>query len=396
MLFLGGMKKEDHLRTTKTGAPWAIICGTYLNAYSLVQSLHAIGWPGNIVCLKEPNERISFMECVHPRIPVVRIPPTRPHQLRDFIARSFPPDDVKHIFFTSEKHHEAFLEEIAEPRIRNASFRLGSTKYLETILDRYMFYQFVESVGAGPSPITLEGGSDPTRVFRQAFFLRPRKTWKGKIKLPRPTIVFSKRHLSSLLDSWRRIGLNECDWCFQEMLSTRPTDNLSICGWHDAREGLYFCTRHILRHPEVVGNGDLTERIKPPSELLERTKRILNGLEYDGPFELEYILDPSSGQYKPIEMNPRFWMQHGLIERNTDYALIRKYLGMPTQVAAKQRDSVTYWVNSIYAVFRLMRMDFRIYPFLNSQRALMVPGLKTALYWSFYYPLQKFSSSRNG
>ena len=369
---------------------WAIVCGWYINAYSIVTALRTIGWQGRIVCLKDRHDGPVFMELVRPRVRVMETDFDEPDKLIDFIAKRFPAEDPKYIFFTDEVYHPAFRDEALRPRLKNTFFHVGSISRLDEILDRYAFYHRVEAQDGGPIPRTIVGTEDPWQAFPEGFFIRPRLTWKGKQKLERVKRVMKNEELAQITCRWRAQGLDESDWCYQEVLSIRPQDNVSISGWHAPGHRIYVATRHILRHPNDVGNGDVAELVSLPEGLQERAERILDGLEYSGPFELEFILDTRDGFYKPIELNPRFWMQHGLIEAITNNELVRRYVGIePTGVAREHADNIRYWVNGFYALFRILRGDGRVLPFLRSREAIRVPTFPLSFRWLLRYPHHK-------
>jgi len=369
---------------------WAIICGWYINAYSIVTALRAIGWQGRIVCIKDHNDGPVLMEIVRPQVRVMETNFADPSELIDFINEHFPTEEPKYIFFTDEVYHPTFRKEALRPSLKNAFFHVGSVSRLDTILDRYAFYRFIEAEEGGPVPRTISGTEDPWRAFPDGFFIRPRLTWKGMKKLERVKPIRTREEQAAVSRRWRSQGLDESDWRYQEALSLRPQDNVSISGWHEQEKRVYAATRHILRHPKDVGNGDVTEMVPITKELKERTATILNALEYTGPFELEFLLDTRNNTYKPIELNPRFWMQHGLIQVITNYEPVRRYVGVATTGPSRSQTADTrYWVNGFYSLFRIIRGDWRVLPFLKSRQAMIVPPFPLALRWLFCYPSHK-------
>lgn len=372
---------------------WAIICGWAINAYSIVTSLMALKWGGRIVCLKSEHDGPVLVELIRPKIDICEVSLEKPGDVISFIKNKFPAQDNKIIFFCDERFFEVFKEESIQPVLENTRYFIGSVTHTDALLDRFLFYQLIEDLHAGPVPQTIDSASDPWEVFPNGFFLRPRRTWKGMRKLDRVTMIRTQDELEQVVNRWRARGFDESDWCYQEILSVKPRDNVSISGWHSPDNRTYFSTRHILRHPPDVGNGDLTEIISPPAGLFDRTKIILNGMNFRGPFELEFLLDEKDGQYKPIELNPRFWMQHGLIEANSDYELIRCYLGWGCDNDVDSLNIVyPYWVYTTYAVNRVLRCDRRILPFLKNSRAVYEPSYKIAAQWIPLYFVQKLMS----
>ena len=373
----------------------AIILGSYINAYSIVVALRSIGWRGRIVCVKDKKDGPVFMELVRPKVEVMACDLAEPSGVIGFLSRSFNAAARKIVFFTDEVFHPVFQDERRKPTLPNTHFHIGSDHRLDTILDRYEFYRFIDDMGAGPVPVTIGAEENPWERFPGGFFVRPRLTWKGFQKLERVKLVSRRVDFEALLEQWRSQGMVPDDWCYQEALSVRPQDNISISGWHDSAHRIYVATRHILRHPDDVGNGDVTEITTSPAGLLKRTRTILDGLAYTGPFELEFLLDTKDSCYKPIELNPRFWKQHGLIEAVTGNAPVKMYVGMEScNSAGVRNNSVKYWVYTFHSLFRLLRGDRRVLPYLGSHEALRVPTLPLALKWAVFYPYHKAVSRR--
>jgi len=365
---------------------WAIICGSYINAYSLVHSIRSTGWKGRVVCLAAHNDGSMLVSLLGKSVETWKLALQDPAEVIDVLCERIPEDDPKIVFFTSECFHQAFHAELNSPRLKNTTFSIGSEKHLETILDRYAFYRFIETHGLGEVPRSIPGDADPWAVFPEGFLLRIKRSWQGLAKLGRVKLIRNRSEADQAIRECRQTGHDESAWCYQEVLSLSPQHNVSVCGWHDRENQTYLTTRHVLRHPPRVGNGDVTEITEPPPGLLETTARLLDALEYRGPFELEFVFDANTESYKIIELNPRFWMQHGLVGAATGEELIRRYLGMarPEAVFDTRRTNVSTWVNTVYALFRILRGDLRVLRYLGNS-SVKAPAWKTAVRWLPHY-----------
>ena len=360
---------------------WAVICGAYINAYSIVETLEEIGCQGHIVCLKDRHDGTVLAELFGRRVQVWQITLKSPEDVIEILAKRIPPEAPKIVFFTDERFHPAFRDELSDPRLENTRFFLGSAKHLDTILDRYAFYQFIERRTLAEVPRTIAGTADPWSTFPGKFFLRPKRSWRGLMKLSRVKLISATSQWRETISVWRQQGLDENDWCYQEVLSVSNRHNVSISGWHDPQHHSYVATRKVFQHPAKTGNGDVCEIIEPPAGLLATTKGLLDALQYAGPFELEFVLDKNSGSYKVIELNPRFWMQHALVGAVTGQDPVRRYVGLPVDRCAKRSPCPTHWVNTIYAVFRLLRADVRILRYLGKRTTVHVPSRAVTLRW---------------
>lgn len=67
----------------------------------------------------------------------------------------------------------------------------------------------------------------------------------------------------------------------------------------------------LREHPPEFGTATLAESIYSPA-CYEQSALLLKKLNYEGICEVEYLLDPRSGEYKLIEINARTWLWVGL------------------------------------------------------------------------------------
>lgn len=363
---------------------WAVIASDYINAYSIVVSLKALGWGGSIVYLKEKKKNWTLLDASGMGVYGLPIDLNVPEDLPIALSKHIPSSEPKVVFLCDERFHQVFMNKQIRKE-NNFRVMVGSVTHLDAILDKFAFYSFIQDRNLAEIPKTITSQEDPWKQLGSRFFIRFKKSWDGLKRLPRVQLITSSEQQRDIEKKYIQKGLQPHQWCYQEALSIDPYHNVSISGWHGPEERLYFATRHLLRHPFVNGNGDVTEIISPPSGLLECTERILSALEYQGPFELEFVLDPKCGCYKVIELNPRFWMQHGLIEAVTGHALVSKYADIAVAESIKWTGDVRYWVNTFYAIYRVAKGDLRVLDYLFNSKAILVPRFSIAL--KSYIPL---------
>ncbi len=353
---------------------WAIILSHHLSGYSVVKGLQEAGWGGKVLVLKINHSGPALCDQLSSFCEVKAIEIEQPADLFREIDRLVPKGDIKHIFFFDERYHRVFKKELKQPSLKNAFFRLGSVEKLDVILDRFEFYRKLSENKLALVPDTISSKDDSWKHFHGPFFFRFRETWKGMVRNPRNHPIYKACDLHKQEEELFKKGHQRDEWCFQELLSVADKDNVSICGWHDPHMHEYIATRNVLQHPPKNGNGDVVERIDPPEGLIETTRNVLDYLEFDGPFELEYVYDGNSRQFKAIELNPRFWLQHSLCAACTGNILVKRYVGTENGNAgsANAIASAKYWINTNYFFLRIVKLDPRIYPYLFKQR-LNVP-----------------------
>jgi hypothetical protein len=384
------------MRESGTGPPpVAFICGTYLNEYGILQSLRRLGWPGEVVAVKDFREGKTLADLCAPAVGVLGVELREPDDLLRILADRLAEGQEGLVFFCDERFLEASAKARAEGRYPGLGFCVPSPESLRVILDRLALYAHIEARGLAPVPKTLPSDTpEPLTELGCPLILRPRETWVGLRKNPRPAIVGSPEELREAERRYAEAGMERSAWCYQEMLSIEAPDNLSVCGWHGRGERRYLLTHKVLSFPRLMGNGDVVE-VLPPDPTLERSAGdILDGLAYEGPFEMEFVRDPGSGTFKVIEINPRFWMQNELVSRGLGDELVRLYAGLPERGGdGPPTQPPRYWVNRIVALFRILRLDPSGLRYLFSRESVALPSVGLTLRYIPVY-LARFLRAR--
>lgn len=337
----------------------AIIVGGHVNAHTVVHSLKSIRFGGKIILLRADQEPRGLASFCHPDVEVWRVPLEKPGDLLAALDARFGKTGEKTaVFFTDERFHLALADTHPDERPW-LIVHIGAWQQSRIILDRLLFCQFLAGAKIADVPRTIDGSHDPLAVFGSSFILRPRYSWHDLSRHESVRLVSSNEEYDCWMADFKSRGLGINDVCYQELLSIRDEDNVSICGWYDRDRQHLICTHKVLQHPPRTGNGDVVARCDAPPGVMETALRILRALDYAGPLELEFVFDEKSNRYQVIELNPRFWMQHGLVEVVTGFALTASYLGLPPLTPTPTGAQTRYWVNPLYAVFRCLKGDFR-------------------------------------
>ncbi len=365
---------------------YAVVIGTYTNACSIIFGLKRINYDHEIIAIDPTvNNAKCLSEIIFPDIPVIKKRIENLDEIVALINTHIHESAKKTLFMTSEEFLEPIRIAIQNRILRNTIAYTGSKIDNDLIFDRFKFYQFVAKLGIDNIPITISSKEDPYAVFGNEFIIRVNKSWDGSKKLPRLKIIHSHEEKENAERELQEAGLTSDMWSYQELLSTVDTNNISVCGWYDEQYHQYAITRKIIQHPPKTGNGDVVEIYhNAPSSLIHQTEMILKALQYSGAFEMEFVLDENNNEYKLIELNPRFWMQHGLIEEATDYSLIRRTLGQKNipEIAPDKLQHI-YWINGTQAIYRLIKGQFNVLSYLSN--GICMPSLRQAIHWLFYY-----------
>ncbi len=359
----------------------AVIIGTYINAYSIYKGLKEISFQGDIYAIDTRVEKTkTFLEVMTDDVKVIK---KKLETVEDIIeiVNSISADK-RYMFFTDEECIDIIKEAITGERISGVVAFTGSGIDNKLIFNRYEFYQFIEKNQLAIVPQTISSDVDPFDTIGNRFIIRPNNSWEDNIKTPRLSIVESKEQLEEIEQGYLKLGMKRNMWCYQEVLSSESKHNLSVCGWYDEEEKLFLITRKVVQHPPKTGCGDVVEVVeKYPHKLLEYAENILAALKYRGPFELEFVYDINTGRYCVIELNPRFWMQHELVEKNSDYYLIRKSLNQQCKPHLDLK--YKYWINTNQLIYRLLKGQIGIIRYLK--QSIKAPGVRNSLKWTKYY-----------
>lgn len=160
----------------------------------------------------------------------------------------------------------------------------------------------------------------------------------------------------------------------------------------------------LREHPLRFGTATFARSIYEEA-CYKQSVPLLRALDYTGVCEVEYLLDPSDGKYKLIEINARTWLWVGLARAcGVDYALmIYAYLnGHPFAYPDNYRTGIN-WINPVsdFAYSMLAMLQLRLNPFeylktifaRDNVNALMAKG-DNRPFFSYFLNIKSFLKSR--
>mgnify|MGYP002336035819 FL=1 len=113
-----------------------------------------------------------------------------------------------------------------------------------------------------------------------------------------------------------------------------PGTKFDVCLCYDTHHQLMasFIQKQIRNYPIGRGPSTVHESAVYP-ELLEHAVILMNNLPWYGVADIEFMIDPRSGQPKLMEINPRFWSStHLAIRCGIDFPWILYQLAMGKEV----------------------------------------------------------------
>lgn len=191
--------------------------------------------------------------------------------------------------------------------------------------------------------------------------LKAKHSWQGDVKLPRGWICRSEQEVQQACAQITQLGLSHQAFFFQEWLGDQQTQNISVCGFHDCRDHARNTTaivNRLLSNQQGLSCAAMVETIPDHWDLRTKTLNILDALEFVGPYELEFMV--SQGQAVVLELNPRFWMQHGifLVKGNS---LLKRYFELDC-LADQQYQTIEnmVWIDGLYFTRALLTGHWHI------------------------------------
>ena len=228
---------------------------------------------------------------------------------------------------------------------------------------------------------------------------KAKHSWAESVKLPRGWVCRSPQDVEECLASLKTLNLNPDHFFLQEWLGDLQCRIVSVCGFHDSKNNLrnlVAVVERIASHTDGLSCSAAVETIDDEWEIIDKTSAILNDLDFNGPYEMEYLV--VGDQALVLELNPRFWMQHAIFLKNGN-GLIKRYLSVDT---AKDHEltgiSNVVWIDGLHLIFSLLRFktDFVSFAirqlFKKNQQVIIWPSPPMAFRVVGRMGLKKFKS----
>lgn len=200
--------------------------------------------------------------------------------------------------------------------------------------DKVYFSKNMLAIGEKPVPFWEIGTQHNQAPPQLPIYIKARHSWKGSKKLPRGYICRSTKEREKIFESIHANGWSLNTFFYQKLLNSPLQNNISVSGFfdhQDAKRNMLLLTQKLIGSSDKIATGWIVATTPDPERLLDRTTNILKQLRYTGPFELEFFYEEEDHIYYILEMNFRFWMQHGLFLSFFENGLIKRYLGMDTE-----------------------------------------------------------------
>jgi hypothetical protein len=291
------------------------------------------------------------------------------------------------LFFTEEASLAAALQ-------GRLAGRFWPRRFPQPLLDdKWAFAAWLAEDPAGPQGLPqwpLEAARDRAGL-PWPLMLKARHSWQGTHKLPRGWVCRTPAELDAALARLAADGLPPQAFFLQRWMADQPMRLLSVCGFFDAGDesrNLHLLTERVADYGPGPSSSAMLVTVPDEAQLAGQAAHVLRRLGYVGPYELEFIVC-AQGSWL-LELNARFWMQHGLFLA-TGNGLVRRYLGLDGAVpAAAPPPPPLAWIDGTWLLRRLAALDRRVPALLwhwlvkRGHRAVICPGLGAAAWTALW------------
>ncbi|NLO19666.1 MAG: hypothetical protein GX121_07310 [Ignavibacteria bacterium] len=331
------------------------IAADYVNGISIYKSLKALKVSGEIIVFNTSGRNMAGK--IFPELTVLD-GITDGEKLMDYLL-SFDKSLNKYLFLTHEMFHTTLWVNRERLKEHNVIYHIGNQNP-ELILDKTKFLENIKVNSNVPVPTSYSIEQLGNIIF--PVFVKPKSSFMGDKKTPlEKAVIKTSSELENYLQTAEKLGASKNDVEIQELLSTQTCDNISISGWYDKEFYQFYQTQKILQHPPKRGNGDVVKLMKLNTIFEKQVLEVMKILDYQGPFEAEFVKEAEGNEYKLIEINPRFWMQHGLIEQLSGHLLVARYIGISAMVPVTKYQ---YWMYTTIVPIQLAKLRLSYIPYL--------------------------------
>lgn len=225
--------------------------------------------------------------------------------------------------------------------------------------DKLELSRFLLSIAEKPIPFWELSSKYATEPPELPVYLKARHSWVGDQNLVRGYVCDSPVAFAKASRDIERQGQSLRSFFWQRLVLGDLIHHVG--GFFDCerpQRNLLLVQRKVLGTRAKMSTCAIVKTGQDPEDLLGRTKHILTEMRYRGPFEFEFIYDVKSRTYYLLELNPRFWMQHGIFVDFYDNGLLKRYLDIDSDqdwCPSHQPDKPVVWANSIHACQSLLR-----------------------------------------
>jgi len=246
----------------------------------------------------------------------------QPEALYEFLLQQSAGELRGAVIFPTRDFDVLFLDRYRDSLRSHYRLAIPPRSPLSQVIDKYTLVCVAHGAGvACPKTIVLRSPEEFGRVPLQVGFpcvAKPVSSYQWREGANWERVGGRKAFLIDTMETLEReyakVQLAHHKILVQEWIPGE-TENIVVLGGYVGANSdplAYFTARKIIQSPDEYFGTGCVVRSEEISELLEPTRRLWRALCYRGMAEVEYKMDPRTGEFKLIEMNTRHWDQHEL------------------------------------------------------------------------------------
>ncbi len=292
------------------------------------------------------------------------------------------------VVFPTSDDYVRFLSKHREALEERFSLAVAPTSVIEVVVDKRRTYEaarrLLVPVPASGSPQNDASLLQLADEIPYPALIKPAMSHTGVIAIRGKAVKVDSG--DELIEHYRQLDGSWASLMVQEMIPGRD-DRLWTLGAYlniHGRPLAVFSGRKLRQYPPHFGTCSLGESVWN-IEVVKMGLRLLKGIGYTGPAQVEFKQDPRDGRLKLVEINARTWLWHPLASNEkvdlvyiayldmTGYPAPRRLLGKPgarwlsviADAASARRYirsgelSVAGWLRSWHGVEKLDLLSLR-------------------------------------
>jgi predicted ATP-grasp superfamily ATP-dependent carboligase len=308
--------------------------------------------------------------CRHVRCPDTE---SEAESCRDFLLAFSEQFGTRPLLFPTRDHDLQLIRRFHDELSNRYRIVAAPPPLLQHILNKAALYDTAREVGIPcPATVWIDSQADVRKVKETLAFpviVKPVYTTQWRKQAVWPLVGGQKAAMiedyEALLRFYGRVERVDPVMHAQEFIPGADTELVVFGSYANPDAGLlrYFTGRKLLQYPSRSGTGVAVQACPVP-EIVEPSRRLLARLGYRGPSEIEYKHDRRTGKHVLIEMNPRFWDQHGLgaaVGVNLAECAFRDMTGVPAPEQCQAEDRVTWIAEEGYVLALVSNLRSRQY-----------------------------------
>ena len=217
----------------------------------------------------------------------------------------------KAVLLPSNDYYTEFVSKYRADLSRHFLFNIPDAETLKSIFDKSRQYRLAEQLGIpfprSYSPKNLRDLKESPLSYPVVIKGEKSDQWIAKFRKK----GFIANCLGELEEYYKLSSKKNLKVVIQEMVVGPNNNHYKVCAYYSQEKKLLaiFTTHKNRQFPVDLGIGTYMTSVYH-SDLITLGRRFFEGIDYTGVGSIELKKDDRDGQFKLLELNPRYWQQN--------------------------------------------------------------------------------------